>query len=103
MAKTVSNSCEVLGLLFLALSLPTGRAEEKDRIIGTTAFLAYHLHLRLCGYGSNWGKRRSDRWWIRDKHPDYRGYYSSDEYYSTENEIDKVIHASKNVSGQDGP
>jgi hypothetical protein len=34
---------------------------------------------------------------------DYRGYYSGDEYYSTENEIDKVVHATKNVPGQDGP
>ena len=38
--------------------------------------------------------------WHEDS--DYRSYYSRDEYYSTENEIDKVVHATKNVSGQDG-
>ena len=38
--------------------------------------------------------------WHEDS--DYGGYYSGDEYYSTENEIDKVVHATKNVSGQDG-
>jgi hypothetical protein len=44
-------------------------------------------------------KRRD---WIRDEDPDYGGCYSGDEYYSTENKVDKVVHARKNVPGEDG-
>jgi hypothetical protein len=65
-------------------------------------FLANQLHPRLRGYRSNEGRGRSGRSWIWDEDSDYRGYYSGDEYYSTENEVDKVAYAGKNVPGQDG-
>jgi hypothetical protein len=65
-------------------------------------FLANYLHSRLRRYGHNSRRRWSGRSLIWDEDSDYRGYDSGDEYYSTENEIDKVVHATKNVSGQDG-
>jgi len=63
-----------------------------------SAFLADYLHPRLGGNGPHLGRWR--RCWGRiwDEDTDYRGDDSSDEYYSTEDEVDYVGHAGKNIA-----
>ena len=81
-----------------ALSLPARGAEEKAGFVSMPAFLADYLHPRLGGNGPH--VRRWRRCWGRiwDEDTDYRGDDSSDEYYSTEDEVDYVGHAGKNVA-----
>ena len=81
-----------------ALSLPARRAEEKARVVGMSAFLADYLHPRLGGNGPQVGRWRRCRGRIWDEDTDYRGDDSSDEYYSTEDEVDYVGYAGKNVA-----
>jgi hypothetical protein len=67
------------------------------------AFLADYLNPRLAGHGTFAGKRRWSRGWVWDEDSDYRGDDSSDEYYSTENQVHNIGYTGKNVPRQDRP